>query len=127
MYNFIFYVIYSQQKQKGKSEKFSIWNGYLIVAMAIFIHLVLLFVIIKKILLVYYNISIPGKYLTLGYVLQPTILFLAGYWYRSNNRTEKIMNKFLTDKDPTRYGNFLKVKLILAIPIIILFYLGWHS
>ena len=120
MYNFIYYVIYNQQKQKNRSESYSRFHGSLLAWFAMFFHILLLIAIIRKILLVYYNISIPRKYLNFLYFL-PGPSYLISFWYRSNKVTQKIMDKFLTDKDPARDSNLFKVAALIFLPIIIMF------
>ena len=123
MYNFIYYVLYNQQKQKGRSESYSRFHGSMPTWFAMFVHIILLFEVIKKILLVYYNIAIPRKYLVFVYFL-PGPMYLTSFWYRSNKITKKIMDKFLTDKDPARDSNLFKVEALIFVPIIVFFILS---
>ena len=48
MYNFIFFFIYSQQIQKGKSEIFSRLNGSLIAGIAIVVHIGFILSVLRK-------------------------------------------------------------------------------
>ncbi|CAN5500664.1 hypothetical protein BH10BAC3_BH10BAC3_02120 [soil metagenome] len=48
MYDYIFFFIYSQQIRKGKSESFSRYNGALIVALSLVIHIFFCFAVYRK-------------------------------------------------------------------------------
>jgi hypothetical protein len=119
MYKFIHYFIYNQQLQKGKSEAFARGNGSLVAALAIVLHLELIFAITRKILSNYYTISFTRKeYQFILYALLG-IMALSYYWFNSVKRTQRIMDKLVTDRDPTRTGNVIKVIAIIFIPLII--------
>jgi uncharacterized membrane protein len=124
MYKFVYYFIYNQQLQKGKSEAFARGNGSLVAALAVVLHLELLFTLIRKVLSNYYSISFNKKeYQFILYALLG-IFALSYYWFKSVKRTQRIMDKLVTDRDPTRTGNVIKVIAIIFIPLIVIIILA---
>jgi hypothetical protein len=124
MYNFIHYFIYNQQLQKGKSERFSRANGGLVAGMTMVLHFVLILAIIRAILSAYFAIAIPAIAFSGIKFIASIIALSSFFWFKSKKRTELIMDKLVTEKDPTRGSNAFKVIAIIFVPIIIIFILA---
>jgi hypothetical protein len=120
MYNFIHYFIYNQQLQKGKSDPFARANGGMVAALALCLHILLIFGILKKVLAARFSINFPVNYYGIAKLVILSILSLAYLWFKSEKRTQQIMAKLTTDKDPTRIANAFKVIIIIFLPIILL-------
>jgi hypothetical protein len=118
MYNFVYYFIYNQQLQKGKSEWYARGLGGMVAALPICLHGLLILIIFKKILLVYFNIQLKVNY-SIAKQVTVLIFFLLSFWFKSKKTTERIMAKLTTDKDPTRTANAIKVVIIIFLPIIL--------
>lgn len=121
MYYFVYYVIYNQQIQKGKSEGFARANGGLVVALAIAAHFILLFAFTKNIIFRYLQIATVPKDWNFGYIVAFLIFSWAFKWFKSEKRTKIIMDKLLTESDPSRTGNLFKVLCVIIIPFILIF------
>jgi hypothetical protein len=124
MYKFIHYYIYSQQLQKGKSEGFARANGGMTVGFAMCVHFTLIISITNTILRKYFPVVITAKGLDAIKCIALAILVAAFFWFKSKKRTELIMDKLITEKDPTRGGNAFKVIAIIFVPMIVIFILA---
>jgi hypothetical protein len=118
MYSFVHYFIYNQQLQKGKTEGFARSNGSLVAALTIVIHLELIFVIVRKTLSKNYFVSFSTVGYRLFQLLILGIFALAYYWFNSTERTQRIMGKLVTEKDPARGVNAIKVIALIFVPVI---------
>jgi len=124
MYNFVYYVIYNQQIQKGKSARFSRANGGLVVGLAVAVHICLILVFMRRVLFKLIGISSQSKDWNFAYIVTSVAFWCAFWWIKTEKRTQIIMDKLVTDKDPSRTGNIIKVFAIIVIPIIIIFALS---
>jgi len=124
MYKFIHYFIYNQQLQKGKSEGFARANGGMAVGFAMCVHFTLIISITNTILKKYFPVVIPAKGFDAIKCIALAILMAAFFGFKSKKRTELIMDKLVTEKDPTRGSNAFKVIAIIFVPIIIIFILA---
>jgi DMSO reductase anchor subunit len=127
MYNFIFYIIYCQQVQKGKGEVFARYNGSLIVSFALIVHLLLLLTVIR---FLFYKQGMPTKdqhhiNTTLPGLLLIAVIFVLVFKFYNNNRVNKILESYANENNPTKTSNVIKVVLALLIPLIILIKLNW--
>ena len=120
MYNFVYYVIYNQQIQKGKSEWFSRCNGAGVAALSATMHGMFLISVTRRIVFKYLRISTENKDWGFVYWVSAIIFALTFWWFNSAKRTQLINDKLLTDKDPSRNGNIFKVLAILVIPVILI-------
>lgn len=118
MYNFIYYVIYNQQLEKGKSPGFSRYNGCLIVALALIIHMMFLFAITKSIILHWFEKHFR-KIETWNVPIFVITIFIIVFSYYNKEKSEKILNKFSNYLNPTRTINYMKIMLIMFIPLLI--------
>lgn len=117
MYDFVFFLAYSRQKQKHNSDAFARLNGSLIATLAIFIHLVLIFVIYKKLFLAGNERYRWGNNI-LDYVIG--IFFcVIGYLYYNEKRTKIILDKYNGALLPVNSINISKMLAIIFIPFII--------
>lgn len=114
MYDFVFFLIYSQQKQKNRSDTFSIYNGSLIVSLAVFVHICLIFAIYRKIFLPAgegYGIGnkTGNKFIT--------ILVMIAIFLYYNKRAAIVLNKYDGNLLPVSTLNVLKLVLIVFVPL----------
>ena len=118
MYNFVFYLIYSQQKQKNRSDAFSRYNGSLIVAFAMIVHIALILSLYRKIFL-----PVGEGYGSGNNKLQLTVIvmsvLLAAYLYYNQKRTEQIIKKYDGNLLPVNAKNVIVLVIIIFIPLII--------
>ena len=117
MYNFIYFVIYNQQIQKGSSQTFARYNGSLIVALALIGHASLVLLSLKKVLSNFFAIEFPAKNKVVFLPFVILFILLALLYYNSD-RTKEVIEKFTSDKDPVRILNFVKVLSIIFVPVI---------
>jgi len=118
MYNLIFYYIYRQQINKGKSRLSARYNGSIIVLIALSFHIGVFLAIIRKYFLteeVAKNSLLRNKGLLTAFALG--LIFLI-YLYFTNNRIEKIENKYSESQFFHKYGGLLTAILIF-IPMLI--------
>ena len=123
MYNFIFFVIYSQQIRKKTSESFARYNGCIVVSLAIGIHVLFILALVKYIFKNYYQtvFSIGNKNI---HILLIILLFVATILYYNNRRTEKILKIFENNKNPLSSINILKTVSIIFAPLIFIMLLS---
>jgi hypothetical protein len=116
MYSFIYFVIYNQQIQRGKSESFSRYNGSLIVSLAFGIHIMFILAIIKKIRSYFFNLDFftETKNTLTPFVF---ILMISTFFYYNKNRTDKILVKYSAIEKPLSQPNIFKVICIIFIPL----------
>lgn len=117
MYDFIFYFIYHQQINKGKSKTFARFNGSLIVYVALLIHLFLLLEIIRKL----FSSKIDLGFLTKNTFLEVilfAILIRLSYSYYTPKRIETIINKYEESSIIEDYGGLITICLIF-IPLLV--------
>ena len=117
MYNFVFFFIYSQQIQKGKSEFFSIRNGALIVGLTLIIHIGFLYAIYRKIFLMGSQGYGGSKSIISLFVI--AIFVLSQFYYN-----KKITNKILERENGELLftgdiWNNIKMILLCFVPLII--------
>jgi len=118
MYNFIYYIIYKQQIEKGRSLGFARYNGCLIVGLTVIIHVMLFFSILKTIFLNWFKNHI-GKVNSGIMFLFVFIVFCLVFYYYNSRITEKILNRYSRDLKPSRTINYIKIMIITLIPLII--------
>jgi hypothetical protein len=118
MYDFIFFFIYSQQIQKGKSDLFSIINGRLIVWFAFIVHVGFIFSVFRKI---YFQ---TGE--GFGYQYNSLIIFfifllsiLVNIYY-SKKKVEKILVKHNGNLTVINTINTIKVMVLIFVPLVIM-------
>ena len=117
MYDFVFFLFYSQQIQKNRSEGFSRHNGSLIASFAIFIHIALIFAVTRKIIFPSgegYGLINP----TLVKVM-PIAILIVGFFYYNRNRSNIILKKYNGNLLPVNTANVLKLILIVFVPLTI--------
>ena len=116
MYNFIFFVIYSQQVEKERGEIFARYNGGLVVAITIMIHLGLIFSIFKKVFS-YDDFAdfVHSKNFQIPIVITAIALII---FYYSKTRTEKILKKYAQVEYPTSFINYSKVLIAIIVPLV---------
>ncbi len=116
MYNLIFYYIYCQQINKGKSIGFARFNGGLIVFLTIWLHAFLILAIIEK----YFKHKVDIAFFTNNKTLEYSFMLLCiwfAFLYFNNKRVEKIDAEFSEKGWFNNYGGFLTLLLIFA-PLI---------
>jgi hypothetical protein len=121
MYDFIFFFIYSQQIQKGKSELFSRLNGSLIVGVTLVIHIAFVLSVFRKIFFhgdEGYNVGgqtgdIVGKFIVI-------LIFVSAQFYYNIKRAEIILRKHDGSLIAMSTSNIIKVLLLIFAPLIIL-------
>lgn len=118
MYDFIYYTIYKQQIEKGRSLGFSRYNGCLIVGFAVIVHIMFLFSILKTIFLNWFRNHI-GKVNSGITFLFVSIVFCLVFYYYNTKKTEKILNRYYRDLYPTRIINYIKIIIIIFLPLIL--------
>ena len=113
MYNLIFYYIYRQQINKGKSTGFARYNGSLIVFLALCMHIFLVMAIMQK----YFNHNADIKFLTtnkpLEYIIFILCVWLTSFYY-NKRRAEKIEGKYCEKEWVNSYGGGITLLLIFA-------------
>jgi glucan phosphoethanolaminetransferase (alkaline phosphatase superfamily) len=118
MYDFIYYIVYKQQIEKGKSLGFSRYNGCLIVGLTLIIHLLLIFSILKTIFLNWFTNHI-GK-VNQGILFLFVLLVFGSVFYYYNARvTEKILKRYSQDVEPMKMLTYFKIIIIIFVPLII--------
>ncbi len=118
MYDFIFFFIYSQQIQKGKSEAFSILNGRLIVWVAFGIHLGFVFSIFRKVFF-QRDTGYGNKYNSIITIFIVLLSILISVYY-NKKKAEKILAKHNGNLIVINTINTIKILLLIFIPLIIL-------
>lgn len=118
MYDFVFYLVYSQQLKRGKSNGFARYNGSLIVSLTLVIHVMLLFSIGKIFFLDWYrnHVGFVNKSFITVFVLSFMILV---FFYYNANKADEISRKYIDDKRPSRLSNILKIIVIAIFPLAI--------
>jgi hypothetical protein len=119
MYDFIYYVIYNQQLEKGKSLGFSRYNGCLIVAFTIWVHILFLFALLKTIFIEWFRSHIGKSNHAITGLFFVGVFGLVFYHYNIK-RTEAILNRYSNGMNPTSVSNYGKVIGILFIPLILI-------
>lgn len=119
MYDFIYYVIYKQQIEKGRSLGFSRYNGCLIVGFAVIVHIMFLFSILKIIFLNWFRDYIGKVNSGITFLFVFIIFGLVFYYYNDTKKTEKILNRYSRDLYPTSIINYIKIIIIIFLPLII--------
>ncbi len=118
MYDFIYFIIYQQQIEKGKSLGFARYNGCLIVGLTVIIHLMLLFSILKTIFSDWFTHHL-GK-VSEGTNLFFTIaIFCLVFYYYNARKTKRVMNKYAGKVKQKKIFNLLKITVIIFIPLMI--------
>jgi hypothetical protein len=87
MYDFVFFIIYSQQLQKNRSETFSRYNGSLIASLALLIHIGFIYAIIRKVFF-----KEGGGYGVLGQVstkIIPILILILGFFIITSKELKK--------------------------------------
>jgi len=124
LYDYIFWVIYSANLEKDKGEWLSRHNASGIVFFSFIVHILLLFTILKK----YLNIIVDAKVWNASkWVVYPLTLICITmiYFYFSRRKIDRIMIKF--SKDKTYHINKPLVALIIFVPLIACFVIGWRG
>ena len=119
MYDFIYYIIYKQQIEKGRSLGFSRYNGCLIVAFAVIVHIMFLFSVLKTIFLNWFRDHIGKVNSGITFLFVFIVFFLIFYYYNNTKKTEKILNRYSGDIYPIRIINYIKIIIIIFLPLII--------
>jgi len=78
----------------------------------------------RRVLFKLIGISSQSKDWNFAYIVTSVAFWCAFWWIKTEKRTQIIMDKLVTDKDPSRTGNIIKVFAIIVIPIIIIFALS---
>jgi len=117
MYDFVFYVVYSQQKQSNRSESWSRISGVTVALIAILTHTALILTIYKK-LFVHHEM----EYEHLGDTVNQLIYLLgmvAGIIHFNKNRIEIISQKYNGELLVPDVKNFIKLVLIVFVPMFL--------
>jgi hypothetical protein len=118
MYNLIFYYIYRQQINKGKSNGFARFNGSLIVFVAFCFDIMLLMAIMQK----YFGNKVDIRFLTSNKFLEYILFFFCiwcTYSYYNSKRAEKIESKFLAKEWFDNYGGVVTL-LLIFVPLMLI-------
>lgn len=118
MYNFIFYYIYRQQINKGKSNGFARYNGGLIVVVSFCLHIFLVMAVMQK----YFNHKVDIRFLTSNKLLEYILFFFCvwfAYLYYNIERAEKIESEFLEKEWFDNYGGIITL-LLIFVPLILI-------
>jgi hypothetical protein len=122
MYNFIFFFIYSQQIQKGKSELFSLLNGRLIVWLAVGIHIGFIFSIYRKIFF-QGNEGYGNQYSGIITLFIFVLAILVNIYY-SKKRVANILVGYSGELISMSTWNITKMLLLIFAPLITLMILS---
>lgn len=120
MYNFIFYVLYKANIKDGRFT--AKYQASLIVFLAILIHALLFFSILKRIFIKQFEASNISEWFNehkAVYILIMIIFIFILYRYYNDKKIEKILNKYSNKPNSTKASNIIKVLLILLVPIIL--------
>lgn len=118
MYDFIYYIIYKQQIEKGRSVGFARYNGCLIVGITIIIHLMFFLSVLKTIFLDWFKNHI-GKVNEGMIFLFVFLVFCSVFYYYNARITEGILNRYSGDIKSTRIISYVKIMIIILFPLII--------
>lgn len=126
MYNFIFYTLYKYNYKDGEST--ARINGCMIVALALIIHVGLLFAVIKIIAPYFYR-TVISDYLPKDKSFGLFIILLIGigtfFWY-NKSRVNKLLAKKNAILEYVSNGwDILYVILLLVIPLIPVIIIFW--
>jgi hypothetical protein len=127
MYKFVHYFIYNQQLQKGKSEGFSRWNGSMVAALAVCIHISFVLAVAKWLLSDFFNIRIPNIDHWIIKIVALGIFGLSSYWFNSKERTQRIIDQLGKGEYATGSNNAIKVIAIIFVPVIFIIILAQKS
>lgn len=107
-----------QQLEKGKSKGFARYNGALIVGLTVIIHIMLLYSILKTIFLNWFKTYVDKGSSGILYLFVFSVFGL-GFLYYNSKKTEKILNRYSDDQNPTKTINYIKVISLMLIPLIL--------
>ena len=122
MYNYIFWVIYSRNINRDKSEWLSRNNASGVVFIALLIHLLLIVQIIKK----FFSLNLPGKIelnkeiLSIAFLL--CILFV--YLYYTKSKVAKLSEKYRANERVYVQNGGWVVAALVFVPLILILLLG---
>lgn len=126
MYDYIFWVLYSRNINRNKSEWLSRNNASGVVFFSIFIHIVFIIQIIKKLVssdLGLEKINFDKTVLGIAFLL--CILFV--YLYYTKKKIIRIGEKYKNSESIyILYGGWI-VLAIIFIPLLIVIILGWKK
>jgi len=126
MYNFIFYTLYKYNLKDGEGS--ARINGCMVVALALMIHIVLLFAVIRKVAPDFYKIAVANslpKDKAFGLFLISLIGIRTFFWY-DKSRIKRLLAKKKTIPEHVSNGwDILYVILFLVIPIISIMIVFW--
>jgi hypothetical protein len=115
MYNYIFWVLYRGDLDKGKGKLLSRCNASGVVFISLFIHIALIVSIVKKYFFNFYR-SFGINNLGNGSMILLVLIFMVlTFIYYNNKRINNIMDKY---SEQTTYPTIenLKVLIIILIP-----------
>lgn len=128
MYNFVYYVLYKRNLKDGKGS--ARYNGSLIVAVTLMIHIGLLIAIMKKIFLSNVNwkyISEITKEYKAIEIMLIVLFILSVFLYYTKTRSEKVFNYYSQNVKHKKLTDGIKVLLIIFIPLITMMIIGWKK
>jgi hypothetical protein len=132
MYNFIFYFIY-KAKIKNDGDSLARYSASMIVAVALIIHLELLFTIIRILLYHVFGISItksPIHNLSGGkssfYIIISALLILLCFKFFNHSRVLLINEKFNKIENFFKFLNVVKFTMIFILPLVLSIYFSKH-
>ncbi|RWZ84326.1 MULTISPECIES: hypothetical protein [Hydrotalea] len=124
MYDYIFWILYRRNINRNNSEWLSRNNASGVVFFAIFIHVVFVILIIKK--LVRSNLGLESINFDKGILGVSFLLcILLVYLYYTKNKIAKIGKKYENrDSAYIEFGGWIVAALIF-IPLLIILIIGW--
>lgn len=123
MYNFIYYILYKHQINKGSSTTFASYNAALIVAFTLVVHAMFLFSVFKKIFYNWFKDHTP--YISKNITAPVALLIMAGVFiYYNNIKTEKFLNKYSEKQKSKGICDFIKIMVMIFLPLIITIFLS---
>jgi succinate dehydrogenase hydrophobic anchor subunit len=118
MYDFVFYLVYSQQKKSNRSESWSRTTGVIVALIAILTHVGLLLAVYKK---VFVHHDMAYEYLDNTTNLIINLLGVAaGLIHFNKNRIEIISQKYNGELLVPDIKNFMKLVLIVFAPMLLI-------
>jgi hypothetical protein len=120
MYNFVFWVLYMANLKDGRG--YGRYNGTIVVALAILIHILLVFTIVKRLFFHESYFTSFKEWFNnnkFAYLIILALFAFLIFRYYNYERIEKILKKRSSESHPTKAINILKVLLIIFVPIIL--------
>ncbi|SRR5258708_5475700 len=123
MYDFIFWVVYSDNRRKSKSTWLSRSNASGIVFFALLIHVFFIIEILKKAEISYVSLKYLTNHRSIEVLIGLALMSFAFFYY-NDKRVITINDRFLKNTR-AKWQNRLMVVLVIFVPLLSIMIMGW--